>query len=74
MSFSLQDSPAIIAEAPVRRRRKLQAWQIAPYLFISPFFILFLVFGLFPLLFSIYLAFMRWDPSDRPRGDELRRL
>ncbi|WP_417069566.1 carbohydrate ABC transporter permease [Niveibacterium terrae] len=63
MSFSLQDSPAIIAEAPTRRRRKLQAWQIAPYVFISPFFVLFLVFGLFPLLFSIYLAFMRWDPS-----------
>lgn len=44
-------------------RRKIWAWQIAPYVFISPFFILFAVFGLFPMLFSIYLAFQRWDPS-----------
>jgi multiple sugar transport system permease protein len=32
-----------------------------PYLFISPFFILFAVFGLFPLLFSAYVSFFRWD-------------
>jgi len=31
------------------------------YLFISPFFILFAVFGLYPLLFSFYLGFTRWD-------------
>lgn len=31
------------------------------YLFISPFFILFGVFGLYPLAFSFYLSFMRWD-------------
>jgi len=31
------------------------------YLFISPFFLLFAVFGLFPILFSIYLAFQKWD-------------
>jgi len=31
------------------------------YLFISPFFILFAVFGLYPLLFSFYLSFTRWD-------------
>lgn len=31
------------------------------YLFISPFFILFAVFGLFPILFSVYLAFQSWD-------------
>jgi len=31
------------------------------YLFISPFFILFAVFGLFPLLFSLYLSFVKWD-------------
>lgn len=38
-------------------------WQrkIAPYLYISPFFLLFLVFGLFPILFSLYLSFHRWD-------------
>ena len=31
------------------------------YLFISPFFVLFAVFGLFPLLFSFFLSFVRWD-------------
>lgn len=31
------------------------------YLFISPFFILFAIFGLYPLLFSLYLSFTRWD-------------
>lgn len=35
--------------------------QAAPYVFVSPFFILFLVFGLFPLLFSLYLSFQDWD-------------
>jgi len=31
------------------------------YLFISPFFLLFAVFGLYPLLFSLYLSFAKWD-------------
>lgn len=36
----------------------------APYLFISPFLVLFLIFGLFPLLFSLYLAFQVWEPTN----------
>ena len=35
----------------------------APYVFISPFFVLFGVFGVFPLLFSLYLAFQTWEPT-----------
>ncbi len=31
------------------------------YTAIAPFYILFLVFGLFPLLFSIYISFTAWD-------------
>ncbi|QKS72371.1 sugar ABC transporter permease [Paenalkalicoccus suaedae] len=34
---------------------------IAGYSFISPFYILFAVFGVFPIFFSFYLAFFRWD-------------
>lgn len=34
----------------------------APYFFVSPFFILFAIFGLFPTLFSIYLSFQAWNP------------
>ncbi|MGT2950858.1 cytochrome C biogenesis protein [Streptococcus cuniculi] len=32
-----------------------------PYLFISPFYILFLIFGLFPIVFAGILAFNKWD-------------
>jgi multiple sugar transport system permease protein len=35
----------------------------APYVFISPFFILFAAFGLFPILFSLFLSFCMWEPS-----------
>ncbi|GGB78192.1 MULTISPECIES: carbohydrate ABC transporter permease [Deinococcus] len=38
--------------------------RFAPYLFVSPFFILFAVFGLFPLIFSLFLAFHLWSPLD----------
>lgn len=36
---------------------------IAPYVFLSPFLLLFAVFGIFPLLFSLYLAFQTWEPT-----------
>jgi multiple sugar transport system permease protein len=35
----------------------------APYVLISPFLVLFAVFGVFPLLFSLYLAFQAWEPT-----------
>jgi multiple sugar transport system permease protein len=35
----------------------------APYVFISPFLVLFGIFGIFPLLFSFYLAFQSWEPT-----------
>lgn len=31
------------------------------YLFIAPFFAAFLVFGLYPVLYTIYLSFQKWD-------------
>jgi multiple sugar transport system permease protein len=37
--------------------------EMAPYVFLSPFVLLFLVFGVFPLLFSLYLAFQTWEPT-----------
>ena len=36
---------------------------LAPYVFLSPFVILFAVFGIFPLVFSLYLAFQSWEPT-----------
>jgi multiple sugar transport system permease protein len=35
----------------------------APYVFISPFLLMFAVFGVFPLLFSLHLAFQSWEPT-----------
>ena len=46
------------------RRRWREAFRrVQPYLFVSPFFVLFAVFGLFPMLFSIGLSLHRWDPA-----------
>lgn len=45
-----------------RKRAMIQIWRNRHfYLFISPFFLLFAVFGLYPVLFSFYLSFMKWD-------------
>ena len=33
--------------------------KIAPYMFIAPFWILFLVFGLYPIVYSLYLSFFK---------------
>ena len=34
----------------------------APYFFLGPFLAIFLIFGIFPILFSLYLMFHIWDP------------
>ena len=36
---------------------------VVPYVLLSPFVVLFLVFGVFPLCFSFYLAFQSWEPT-----------
>lgn len=56
------------APAPRQRLPPGARWnnfqrRYAPYIFISPFFILFLGFGLFPVLFLAYLSFQEWQPS-----------
>ena len=35
----------------------------APTLFLAPFVVLFFVFGLFPMLFSLFLSFQSWEPT-----------
>jgi len=56
-------SPPLKSEKPTFGMRMF-AFQrkFAPYLFIAPFFILFFIFGLFPMLFSMYLSFQSWNP------------
>ncbi len=43
-----------------QRKRRMRAQQWAPYVFISPFFILFLVFGVYPIGYSIVSSFYNW--------------
>jgi cellobiose transport system permease protein len=44
-------------------RRRLSRWEVrySPYLFISPYFALFAVFGLFPLLFTVWVSLHDWS-------------
>lgn len=48
-----------LAEEPKRPNLLKKYWP--QYVSVAPFYILFLVFGLFPILFSIYLSFQDWD-------------
>lgn len=49
---------ALSRHAPLRRRD----W--APYAFIAPFYLVFLVFGVFPILFSLGVSMMDWRGID----------
>ena len=42
-----------------RHRSPRQSWY--GYVFIAPFFITFLIFGLYPILYTFYLSFQKWD-------------
>lgn len=42
----------------LRKEAKRNAWA---YLFVSPFYLLYAVFGLFPLLYGVWLSFHQWD-------------
>ncbi|WP_154793149.1 carbohydrate ABC transporter permease [Occultella kanbiaonis] len=50
-----------VAPVPVVRRRSAIGRFWPQYLAVSPFYLLFLVFGLFPIAFSIFLSFQDWD-------------
>lgn len=49
--------------APPRRRRPSPRPRYAPYLFLSPFFILFALFWVYPVLRAILLSFQRWTAA-----------
>ncbi len=63
--------PSIDPAAPARKpapsaRRKIKSASrmdtFAPYAYIAPFFVIFAVFGLFPTLFTFYVALFEWNP------------
>ncbi len=49
-----------------RAKRVARQDRFAPYFFISPFYILFLIFFLFPTLFALVLGFMKWSSLGTP--------
>jgi multiple sugar transport system permease protein len=61
---------AIVSEELPGARRVRARWLkqkvVAPYLFLLPVFLFFLVFFLAPVLFSFYLTFTRWNPLSTP--------
>src|SRR2546422_4450368 len=59
-------STLVVNELTPRRfalRENLGRWDLkfSPYLFVSPFFILFALVGLFPLLYTGWVAIHQWD-------------
>ncbi len=55
--LTLRRQTAVAAPPPARRRRV----ELAPYLFLAPFFLAFIAFQLFPILFSILLSLADWN-------------
>jgi ABC-type sugar transport system permease subunit len=62
-------APSIPSGAARAARAQTSWWgrnqrRLAPYLFISPFYILFVIFFLGPVLFALYLSFQSWNGID----------
>ncbi|WP_448808309.1 carbohydrate ABC transporter permease [Agromyces bauzanensis] len=55
---SRQRAPRVISFS-----QRLSRWdlKVSPYLYISPFFIMFAIVGLFPIAFTAVISFMDWD-------------
>ncbi|WP_430868640.1 carbohydrate ABC transporter permease [Demequina aurantiaca] len=45
------------------RRQRLGRWDVkaSPYVYIAPFFILFAIFGIFPIVYTAVISMMDWD-------------
>ena len=54
----LEESPMKSSRDSVWKRMRKARWG---YAFISPFYIMFSIFSLYPLLLSVYLSFTRWQ-------------
>ena len=63
-------APARHASEPGRRNRRHQ-WDVkgSPYLYIAPFFLIFGVFGLFPLLYTGWVSLTGWR-ADLPGSED----
>ncbi|MFE6736565.1 carbohydrate ABC transporter permease [Microbacterium sp. NPDC057650] len=61
MTTITRPSPPAPASAPRRRVALLRSDRRAPYLFVSPFVIVFLAFTVGPALFAVYLSLHDWS-------------
>ncbi|MBN2534494.1 MAG: sugar ABC transporter permease [Spirochaetales bacterium] len=41
--------------------RKINQQIVAPYVFLGPYFILYAIFGVFPVFFALFLGFQKWS-------------
>lgn len=65
-----QAPPPPAPDRPVRVlsfSQRLSRWdlKLSPYLYISPFFLMFAVVGLFPIVYTAVISFMDWDQIRR---------
>ena len=64
MNKSLQLHPP--APLDIGRLRHWLGGGFAPYLYIAPFFTIFIAFGLYPLLYALRLSFTSWHGAGEP--------
>jgi ABC-type sugar transport system permease subunit len=57
---------------PVRQQKSFRQDKYAPYIFISPFYILFTIFFLLPTVFALFLGFFKWAAMGTPEFFGLR--
>jgi cellobiose transport system permease protein len=83
MSSTRTDAPAgeVLATSPATGspvpppgltwRQKLSHWdfRFSPYLYVVPFFLLFLVIGVYPMVYSGYLSFFSWPRYGLTHGE-----
>ncbi|WP_105903175.1 carbohydrate ABC transporter permease [Vibrio gangliei] len=54
-----------VVSAHCNKKASRFSWsKLTPYGFLMPFIVLFSMFGLFPLLFSVFLSFHAWNPVE----------
>ena len=60
MASGIAAGPPGGLDTPSRRRRRRPS--LAPYLYIAPFFLVFGVFGAFPLAYTAFISLWDWNP------------
>ena len=50
----------------LRRKHKLTGKKVWPYLFLIPFFVIYLSFNFYPLIYSFVISLTQWDGFTEP--------